>query len=341
MEIKVTDANTVTLTDNNYDLSSEVWHVSVMSSGVGNAPISLPTISTDTQVFGFNGIIKPTVGLSRWYPSMASVVSKFYASIETSSTLPLTLQLKKNGIAIGGILTIDAGSYKSNILIYSTAITIQDYLTVDIVSGNGGLNLFAIVALQSVAQYALENIKTPTASKSNLGFVKVGDGLNVDSNGVLTSTTRNAYTVFEDNHDFQAYKQGSLLSEEVIGVNIATKGYLMQGVGYARALVAPTLDAIFKLKVNQITICYISILAGSNVGSIIMLDSKTTISISAGDLLQIVAPAVPDATLADVAIAIGGSGALALSLPAATATTLGVVKVGGGLTVNSSGLISL
>jgi len=339
MEIKVTDANTVTLTDNNYDLSSEVWHVSVMSSGVGNAPISLPTISTDTQVFGFSGVIKPTVGLSRWYPANTSTVSKFYASIEVAPTNNITIQLYKNNTALGDNIIILAGNYKSNTIDLSTNIGVDDYLTVNIISGTTGSNLFATVALQSVPQISLTSIATPKATVSNLGFVKVGSGLSVDNSGKLNVVpTSTVSTVFEDNHDFSCHALGTLLASQVIGMELASKAYLMQGVGYARALTAPTNNVSLEFRLNTTSKGTIYFSAGTNVGTVTI---ESNLSIAPGDLLRIIAPSVPDATLADVAIVIGGSGALALSLPAATATTLGLVKVGNGLAISSSGVISL
>ncbi len=366
MAIRVTDSNTVTIEDYNWELTSDLWHVSVMSSGVGNNSISLPAISVDTQVFGFSGVVKPTVGLSRWYPYGTSTVSKFYASIEVAPTSPVVLQLNKNGSPLGETITFSNGQYKSSVITLDITLTTNDYLTVSIVRGTTGSNLFATVALQSTPQVSPSSIATPKATASNLGLVKVGSGLTVDAGGTISVvptvgegltlgegltfdangnislvSAEKYFTVFEDNHDFTCHALGTLTSEQVIGMELASKAYLMQGTGYARALTAPTDGAVFFLKINGTRKGIISFDSGSNVGSFSLDNMLYNLQINPGDLMQVIAPATPDATLADVAIVIGGSGALALSLPAATPTKLGLVKIGNGLSVNTSGLLSL
>lgn len=74
-----------------------------------------------------------------------------------------------------------------------------------------------------------------------------------------------------------------------------TKGY---------SLVAPTADADFDIQRNGVSIGTIRFESGSPTAITITFASAR--SFAAGDLLQIISPASPDATLADISISLVG-----------------------------------
>jgi hypothetical protein len=338
LNYKVVDSNSIIIEDINWMISADAWNLSIMSGGIGNAPVSLPPVSVDTQVFGFEGVVKPVVGAARWYPPQLSNLTSFYASIEVAPTGPVVLQAKRNGVAIGDSIGIPAGEFKSNVISPNVEILTTDYITVDIVSGTTGTNVYATVVLQSSPMANVSLIQTPKASASDFGLIKLGSGLSVDAVGKL-NVTKTSTTVFEDNHDFQAYCIGPVPVGVPIGMHLASKNYVMMG-GYARALSAPTNNVTFVVTLNGTPIVNILILANTNVGVFSYIDSTVTkLVVKAGDILQVIAPMQPDPTLSDVAIVVGGSGSIALALPAATKTSLGLVKVGAGLSVGSDGTI--
>lgn len=141
--------------------------------------------STDTQVFNFEGIVAPTIGEARWYPYAPCNIISFYASIEVFPDVPVVLKLRKNGILLDGTdITIGAGQYKSTTATLNVSSTQDDYITVDIISGDSGVNIFATL----VCNYTLINISNvPIATQTTVGVVKPGAGLVLDAEGTLSA----------------------------------------------------------------------------------------------------------------------------------------------------------
>jgi hypothetical protein len=63
-------------------------------------------------------------------------LNSVFAAVNTSSVgADITVDVKKNGVSIlgGSLITITQGTYKSAVLTNTTQVTINDYLTVDII----------------------------------------------------------------------------------------------------------------------------------------------------------------------------------------------------------------
>ena len=318
------------------------WYLGTANTNTTAGTGSTTSLSTDTQVFSFEGVITPTVGIARWYPYADSTLLQFYASIEYSPLSTITLQLKKNGINIpAGLISISAGSFKSTVVTLSELATPSDYLTVDVVSGDSGANIFATL----VSNYIMDGVNAnPVATNDTAGIVKIGSGLEVTADGTLNiiASVINSPT-FVDNHDISVFIpglisnfNGSNVGGSLVHMYIAPQAFTIDGRAYARALVPPVLDKTFTVKLNSLPLGTIAFTSNNAVA---ICTIPATI-IQAGDFIQIFSPQITDTSLADVAITIGSEGALAFALPIATNTTLGMVTAGTNVTIADNGALS-
>jgi len=92
----------------------------------------------DTKSF-FPGTIAPMTGTVRWYPGRACTLTSVFMMITGAPTQTLAIDVKKNGISIhtGPKPSINAGSNISSMIPLAVTMSAADYLTIDIVSGNG------------------------------------------------------------------------------------------------------------------------------------------------------------------------------------------------------------
>lgn len=141
----------------------------------------------------------------------------------------------------------------------------------------------------------------PTASASVLGGVKVGSGLSINPvTGVLTATPAIETVAVSGSI------VGSPLPDDITQIYIAHKDVTFSAVdSVAAALIAPTANYSFEIRINNTLVGSISFTAGSTIGTV-----QSTISpfqIFKGQLLSIHAAAMSDDTLGNVAWTIVGS----------------------------------
>lgn len=309
--------------------------------GVLKTTTFVAPVAVDTQIFSFDGIVKPTTGVARWYPYADSTITQFYTSIEYPPLSAVVLQLKKNGVAVGTPITIEAGSYKSDVVTLSEVVTPTDYLTVDIVSGSSGAGVYA-TAVVNVAQTPANSssLPLPKATNTSLGFIKVGTGLTVSPDGTLNATATGSGSSsinFADNHDFEVTVMGIPLANSLVAMYVSPAAFTLSASGVANALVASTAEATFSLKLNGVQIGTVVFSAGNPIG---VVNSVET-SIAIGDVLSLYSPIITDATLTDVSVTIGGNGAVAAGIPNATNSSLGLVKAGVGVSIGSDGSLNV
>lgn len=110
---------------------------------VGSDPTKLvwgaaPASNSITTSF-FPGTVQPLVGTIRWYPGKAVTMKSVFLSVSGAPTADIIIDVKKSGVSIfpGAKPVITAGNFKSVITALNTAMLDTDYLTVDIISGNG------------------------------------------------------------------------------------------------------------------------------------------------------------------------------------------------------------
>ena len=87
----------------------------------------------------FPGAISPLAGTIRWYPGKPAHLKSVFLSVSTAPTTTLMIDVKKTGESIftGNKPTIDASNFISPIIELDVQMLATDYLTVDILSGNG------------------------------------------------------------------------------------------------------------------------------------------------------------------------------------------------------------
>lgn len=82
-------------------------------------------------------IAYPSTGTVRFYPPANMSLTKVFASLGTAGATNLQFSLLKNGSAIN-TYTINAGSYLMTPVGVSVSLTTTDYLTLNIIGGQGG-----------------------------------------------------------------------------------------------------------------------------------------------------------------------------------------------------------
>jgi len=91
------------------------------------------------RMFNLFGILVPTTGTARWYPTTLTTITSGFLSIGILSTSDVTLQIKIN-TAIVGSVTLTANSYKSSTQSFNLTMSPTDYMTADLLT-TGGENL--------------------------------------------------------------------------------------------------------------------------------------------------------------------------------------------------------
>lgn len=194
------------------------------------------------------------------------------------------------------------------------------------VTVNGQIDINNFFDLRIFALYASgtrSDLSVAIASSTQAGIIKVGSGLSIDSNGVLSSN--NNYVLPQASSTvLGGVKVGSGLAVDANGVlsnSITNNNQLTNGAGFA---VASTLAPVA-------TSGKYSDLTGTPVAYSLPMASSTVLGgIKLGTGLSIDANGVVTVT--------GGTGSY--SLPTASATILGGVKVGSGLAIDGSGVLS-
>jgi hypothetical protein len=101
------------------------------------APVASVTNSITTSFFP--GTIAPMVGTIRWYPSKQATIKSVFMFVSNPPTTPIVIDVKKSGVSIfgGQKPTITVANYTSTLMEFEVSMQPTDYLTVDILSGNG------------------------------------------------------------------------------------------------------------------------------------------------------------------------------------------------------------
>lgn len=128
-------APTPTTTDNSTTIATTAY---VNAAIVANAPPGSAALQSITSYFPGN--ISPFTGALRYYPRQTIGLQTITLFINTPPSATIVVDLLKNGVSIFGTGTkpsIPAGSNVSTPVSLSLVVTTKDYLTMNILSGNG------------------------------------------------------------------------------------------------------------------------------------------------------------------------------------------------------------
>lgn len=118
------------------------------TNGVDGAPGPIgPMGGTATVISRLNlvGPLAPITGTSRWYPSSTVTINRLSINVGVASTSTIVAGVMKNGQLLQTI-TLQPNTYRSIAITGLTyTLSVNDYLTVDIVSALGGANLTLVM----------------------------------------------------------------------------------------------------------------------------------------------------------------------------------------------------
>jgi hypothetical protein len=128
-------APTPTTSDNSTKIATTEY---VNSAIIANAPPGSAALQSITSYFPGN--ISPFTGALRYYPRQTIGLQTITLFINTPPTATIVVDLLKNGVSVFGNGTkpsITAGNNTSTPVTMSVTVTTSDYLTMNILSGNG------------------------------------------------------------------------------------------------------------------------------------------------------------------------------------------------------------
>lgn len=174
------------------DLSSLGTDVESLSGATSGIAVDLETLSAYTAgIQGSDSIV------AEYTSNISSAINALGAEIESAYNSGKNIFLKGKNSENNGEVVLTFYKYElyaDNPRYYfrgiassnnnNSAITYNVYIQKDISTGNwaiGGTDSSHFAAVSTISQYTL-----PTASSSTLGGVKVGSGLTIDGNGVLS-----------------------------------------------------------------------------------------------------------------------------------------------------------
>lgn len=102
----------------------------------GSAESGSENAAPNFATAAFPGAVSVSLGKLRWYPSKTVTITSVRANADTV-TSDITFDVKKNGVSITTVKpVVIAGQNRSEDITLSVTITVDDFLTVDVLSGN-------------------------------------------------------------------------------------------------------------------------------------------------------------------------------------------------------------
>jgi hypothetical protein len=135
--------NTIHLGGAQISVDSTSGAVSLTPAATVSNPIPAPQILSSPRYITMvktGNITAPDTGTSRYYPPKDVTISNVLASLSTASTSNLQFTINKNGSNTGAY-TISPNAHVMTKTSANISLTTSDYLTVDILSGEGAAEL--------------------------------------------------------------------------------------------------------------------------------------------------------------------------------------------------------
>jgi len=135
--------NTIHLGGAQISVDNTSGAVSLTPAATVSNPTPAPQVISSPRYISMvktGNITTPDTGTSRYYPPKDVTISNVLASLSTASTSNLQFTINKNGSNTGAY-TISANAYQLTKTVASISLTTSDYLTVDILTGEGAAEL--------------------------------------------------------------------------------------------------------------------------------------------------------------------------------------------------------
>jgi hypothetical protein len=156
----------------------------------------------------FTGSVSAKAGNMRYYPPAQMTISQIYASVGTTSTSPITADIKVNGVSVlgGTLLTIPANEFISAKRTLTLNVLPTSYITIDVVQGGGSDLVVYIVYEMSTVPPAPSPSPAPSPAPSpppapaitfngTIVFLMSGDGTNNAQNNTFVDSSSNNFTI--------------------------------------------------------------------------------------------------------------------------------------------------
>jgi len=135
--------NTIHLGGAQISVDSTSGAVSLTPAATVSNPTPAPQVISSPRYITMvktGNITTPDTGTSRYYPPKDVTISNVLASLSTASTSNLQFTINKNGSNTGAY-TISSNAYQLTKTVANISLTTSDYLTVNILSGEGAAEL--------------------------------------------------------------------------------------------------------------------------------------------------------------------------------------------------------
>ena len=123
--------------------SASVTNVGTSNDVILNMTVPVGDPQTPRRIcFNMAGTVAPATGSTRWYAPAAITFTSVTLTLGGVASTSVVVAIRKNGVVISpSTFTIAASTYKASAVSISLSLAVDDFLTVDVLSGSDGTDL--------------------------------------------------------------------------------------------------------------------------------------------------------------------------------------------------------